>query len=70
MNKKIQKFQKKYEAEAEKAFDFTHASSVTECTGLTPTPPLTGAEYESYLNIYDYKPKIIDDKSDKKRKKR
>lgn len=63
MNEKSKNFKnlkKENVSEDNFAFDFTNASSVTECTGLTPTPPKTNAEKEAYLNIYDYKPEVTD----------
>lgn len=54
-SKKIKNLEKESVPKENFAFDFTNASSVTECTGLTPTPPKTVAEKEAYLNIYDYK---------------
>lgn len=47
-------------------YDFTRASSATECTGLKPTPPLNEAENESYLNIYDYSPEVTNNPREKK----
>ena len=47
-------------------FDFTHASSGTDCTGLEPVPPLNNAENESYLDIYDYTPKVTNNPREKK----
>ncbi|MGN0478918.1 MAG: hypothetical protein ACI4GO_05760 [Hominenteromicrobium sp.] len=32
--------------------DTSDAASVTECTGLMPTPPKTKAEYESYQELH------------------
>jgi len=37
-------------------FDLTHASSHMECTGLIPTPPLSEAEMDSYLEIFNFQP--------------
>ncbi len=36
------------------SFDFTDASSSTECTGITPTPPCSDSEYESYQEIIKF----------------
>lgn len=36
--------------------DFVSACSVTDCTGLLPTPPRSAAEEDSYLAIYRYTP--------------
>ncbi len=41
------------------------ASSVTECTGLEPRPPVNESEQESYSSIYDFFPDDIVDKSEK-----
>lgn len=37
-------------------YDYTKASSVTDCTGAVPTPPQTSAELDSYLKVYDFLP--------------
>lgn len=34
-----------------------HSASLTECTGLMPTPASTPEERESYEAIFPYKPK-------------
>lgn len=47
-------------------FDLMDASSSTECTGLTPRPPLTDSEYESYQEVFDFGPPKIRTKKDKK----
>ena len=47
-------------------YDFTNAQSMTECTGLEPTPPLNEEENESYLDIYDYTPKVTNNPKDTK----
>ena len=44
---------------AEPEYDFTRASSSTDCTGLIPSLPYGIAEEESYLEIYDYFPQAI-----------
>lgn len=67
-SKKIKNLKKESVSEENFAFDFTNASSITECTGLTPTPPKTDAEKEAYLNIYDYNAEPTD-KSNEKRGK-
>jgi len=51
---------------SEDEYDFTRASSSMECTGLKPAPPLTEAENESYLSIYDYMPKVTNNPREKK----
>lgn len=42
------------------AFDFNlmEASSSTECTGITPRPPLNENELESYKEVFDFGPPI------------
>ena len=40
----------------DQAFDLANAGSYTECTGLIPTPPLTEAEMDSYLEIFNFQP--------------
>ena len=40
-------------------FDFldsADASSATECTGISPTPPLTDGEYKSYQEVVSFGP--------------
>lgn len=37
-------------------YDYTKASSLTDCTGVVPTPPQNSAELDSYLDIYDFLP--------------
>lgn len=66
INKKTKAKNKLSEEEVAEEFDFTNASSVTECTGLMPTPPETSEEYESYLSIYDFKPHAVKNKKEKK----
>ena len=40
-------------------YDSTKASSVTDCTGVVPTPPQTSAELDSYLDTYDFLPQSV-----------
>ncbi len=40
-------------------YDYTKASSVTDCTGVVPTPPQTSAELDSYLDTYDFLPQSV-----------
>ncbi len=40
----------------DEAFALSHASSHMECTGLIPTPPLSEAEMDSYLDIFNFFP--------------
>lgn len=44
----------------------SHSASVTDCTGLIPTPAVSEEERESYEAIYPYMPK--DAKEDKRKK--
>lgn len=37
-------------------YDYTKASSATDCTGAVPTPPQTSSELDSYLEVYDFLP--------------
>lgn len=37
-------------------YDYTKASSTTDCTGAVPTPPQTSSELDSYLEVYDFLP--------------
>ncbi|MBR6728761.1 MAG: hypothetical protein IKL80_01250 [Clostridia bacterium] len=37
-------------------FGLANASSHMDCTGLIPTPPLTEAEMDSYLEIFNFQP--------------
>ncbi len=37
-------------------YDYTKASSATDCTGAVPTPPQTSSELDSYLDVYDFLP--------------
>lgn len=37
-------------------YDYTKASSATDCTGVVPTPPQTSSELDSYLEVYDFLP--------------
>lgn len=46
-------------------FDLIDASSSTECTGITPTPPLTDGEYESYQEVFNFGPPKARNKKDK-----
>lgn len=50
------------------SFDFSimDASSSTECTGVTPRPPLSDNELESYQNIVSFgAPKVTKKAKDK-----
>lgn len=47
-------------------FDLMDASSSTECTGMTPRPPLNDSEYESYQEVFDFGPPKIRNQKDKK----
>lgn len=40
-------------------YNYTKASSVTDCTGVVPTPPQTSAELDSYLDTYDFLPHSV-----------
>ncbi len=42
---------------------YKSACSQTECTGLIAHAPLTEEEYESYMDIYDFGPPIVTEKS-------
>ena len=42
---------------------YANACSQTECTGLISHAPLTEEEYESYMDIIDFGPPIVTDKS-------
>ena len=42
----------------------TNACSSTECTGLIAHAPLTEEEFESYMEIYEFGPRIVADKRD------
>ncbi|MBO5409423.1 MAG: hypothetical protein J6A61_08530 [Clostridia bacterium] len=46
-------------------FDLMNASSSTECTGITPRPPLNDGEYESYQEVYDFGPPKLRAQKDK-----
>lgn len=37
-------------------YDYTKASSATDCTGSVPRPPETDAELDSYLDVYNFLP--------------
>lgn len=41
------------EVRAEDVLDIESTVSATECTGLTPTPPINQAEAESYTQLYN-----------------
>lgn len=36
--------------------DSANASSASECTGISPTPPLTDTEYKAYQDIISFGP--------------
>lgn len=40
-------------------YDFTKASSATDCTGAVPRPPETEAELDSYLEVYNFLPQCV-----------
>ena len=43
-----------YDADGDSIFDETfNVASSTECTGLIPSAPLSGAQADSYSEIYD-----------------
>lgn len=42
---------------------FGNACSQTECTGLIAHAPLTEEELESFMDIYDFSPPIVTQKS-------
>ena len=42
---------------------YANACSQTECTGLISHAPLTEEEYESYMDIFDFGPPIVTNKS-------
>lgn len=44
----------------------SHSASMTDCTGLIPTPAVSEAERASYEAIYPYMPK--EDKEDKQKR--
>ena len=57
---------KKNKKKASFDFDLMDASSSTECTGITPRPPLNDSEYESNQEVFDFGPPKIRTKKDKK----
>lgn len=56
MNEKDNISQKHPVPEFPRNYDYTKASSVTDCTGVVPSPPQTSAELDSYLDTYDFLP--------------
>ena len=51
-------------------FDYlSNAASARECTGLIPFLPTSEAELESYNDVYQYRPPVIQAKMDPLRKK-
>lgn len=48
--------------------DISNASSAQECTGLIPSQPQSGEEYESYQAVYDFAPPNSDVKEMKNKK--
>ena len=54
---------KKRKKKATFNLDLMDASSSTECTGLTPRPPLSESEYESYQEIMNFGPPKIEKKN-------
>lgn len=65
-DKTAKTLKKQYAEEMSEDFDFINASSSTDCTGLIPTPPVSNAEHESYLEVYDYKPHVQNNPREKK----
>ena len=47
-------------------FDLMDASTSTECTGITPRPPLNEGEYESYQEVFNFGPPKVRTKKEKK----
>lgn len=37
-------------------YDYLKSSSVTDCTGVVPSPPQNSAELDSYLEVYNFLP--------------
>lgn len=37
-------------------FELMDSSSTTECTGITPRPPVNDSEYESYHEVFHFGP--------------
>ncbi len=48
------------------SFDLMDASSSTECTGISPRPPLNDGEYESYQEVFNFGPPKLGKKKSKK----
>ena len=57
---------KKNKQKASFDFDLMDASTSTECTGITPRPPLNDSEYESYQEVFNFGPPKVRNKKDKK----
>ena len=64
--KGILKMGKKNKQKASFDFDLMDASTSTECTGITPRPPLNDSEYESYQEVFNFGPPKVRNKKDKK----
>lgn len=51
-------------------FDYlSNAASIHECTGLIPSLPTSEAELESYNDVYQYRPPVIQSKNESDTKK-
>lgn len=51
-------------------FDYlSNAASARECTGLIPFLPTSEAELESYNDVYQYRPPVIQSKNGSAEKK-
>ena len=48
----------------EDEFDSFQVSSVTDYTGLMPTPPQDEAEWESYKDLYDFEGAIPEEEEE------
>lgn len=57
---------KKNKQKASFDFDLMDSSSSTECTGITPRPPLNEGEYESYQEVFNFGPPKVRAKKDRK----
>ena len=60
------KMGKKNKQKASFDFDLMDASTSTECTGITPRPPLNDSEYESYQEVFNFGPPKLGKQKSKK----
>ena len=44
--------------------DYLKSGSSTDCTGLIPTAPLNDNEYDSYQEIYNFLPPLLNENTD------